>query len=538
LIRPGDVAALGAIAVAFMLLAVMLPVGSDFPIGDSWSYSWSAQQLCDHGVVRLGGFVAMTLVGQLALTAPVCALFSSEHQVLNLFTYFLSMLTMMLVYLGLRGLRVGAGPALLGVFTIALNPVYLMQSNSYDTEIYFLFASFLGIASLIAWNRDGRSWQLWLAGSAFVLAILVRQHALVFFLAGLAYVLSTRDRRRSLLLPWALSPLALVLCYSWLVAIHGVPVAYQNHQAALLSRLANPGGLVLESLAGAVRCAHYLGLYLLPLLPILFDRSRERDDRRGRALVYGLVATFIMTGTAALYLGNELMPYLQNVVSVNQVLKPFGESTLPGSVALLLTLTTACAGIVVGFWLCVEAREALARPAANAPDVGLRRFLLISAALLVGFTILTVPRFDRYLLLPFPLLLLLGLAGPIRPGRVLLGWTLSLPIALFSVFFVEERTRDFECEWRAAQDLLAAGYSAEQIDGGWAFNGWHDYERAPKGTGTFRIRPRTPVVLVRGLKFEHPQLEHIGARICESRWGTRPYEFHLYKRIFQGQPPP
>jgi hypothetical protein len=179
----------------------------------------------------------------------------------------------------------------------------------------------------------------------------------------------------------------------------------------------------------------------------------------------------------------------------------------------------------------------MTRSSANDPEVGLRRFLLISAVLLVGFTILTVPRFDRYLLVPFPFLLLLGLAGPTRPGPILLGWVIWLPIALFSVYFVEERIRDFECEWRTAGDLLDAGYSPEEIDGGWAFNGWYDYERAPGRSGARLVPARAPVVLVRGMAFPHPQLEHVGSRVCESRWGTQPYEFHVYRRIARGQPP-
>jgi hypothetical protein len=532
-----DAAALGAIAGVYVLLALILPVGRDFPIGDSWSYSWSAQQLCEYGVVRLGGFVAMTLVGQLLVTAPACALFPFDHQLLNLLTYFLSMLTMMLVYLSLRGLRVGVAPALLGVATVALNPVYLMQSNTYDTEVYFLFASFLGILCLIAWDRDGRTWQIWLAGIAFALAILIRQHAIVFFLGGLVYVLSTRGRRRSLLFPWTLAPIALAGCYLWLNEIHGIPIAFQNHQAALQVRLSDPSTLALESIDGAVQSAHYLGLYLLPLLPILIDRSLTNGDRRWRAVAFAFMLLLIAAGTAGFYLGNQTMPYLPNVVSVNQVLKPFGQSVLPGSVALLLTLTTAGASIVVGIWMLGELRRTVSRPSADNSDLALRRFLVIVAVLLVGFTILNVPRFDRYLIVPLPVLLLLALAGPIRPGRVALGCVIGLPIALFSVYFVEERIRDFECEWRTAEGLVAAGYSPDEIDGGWAFNGWHDYSRAPESSGERITRSRVPVVLVRGMAFPHPLLEHMGSRVCESRWGTQPYEFHVYKRIPQPQVP-
>ena len=55
---------------------------------------------------------------------------------------------------------------------------------------------------------------------------------------------------------------------------------------------------------------------------------------------------------------------------------------------------------------------------------------------------------------------------------------------------VEERIRDFECEWRTAEDLLAAGYRTEEIDGGWAFNGYYDYERAPERSGARSIPAR------------------------------------------------
>jgi hypothetical protein len=65
-----DALALLLILLCFGLLGVLLPVPADGPIGDAWSFAWSARELAEHRVVRLTDFQAMTLVGQLWLTRP------------------------------------------------------------------------------------------------------------------------------------------------------------------------------------------------------------------------------------------------------------------------------------------------------------------------------------------------------------------------------------------------------------------------------------------------------------------------------------
>lgn len=533
-----DARGLLVVLLSFALLGLLLPIGAEPPIGDAWSYAWSARQLAEHSVLRLTDFQAMSLIGQLWLTRPFTWAFSAEPAVLNLVTFGFSAITACLFYGLLRVKGTPRSLAGLGVATLVANPIYLAQSMSFDTEIYFLFASLLGALAFVLWQRSARTGWLWLAGLAFALAVLIRQHALAFPIAAAAALWwSRRDAREArpglAVVSLALAPLALIAFYAWLRIDHGVPKAYLWHQADLLARLANPAGFAAYAAIGSLESLHYLALFLAPLLAVL---ACARAPRRRRLAAYAAAAASVGAGTALLWREGQRMPYLPNLITLREVFLPHRLLADDAWLRSLVTGLSTLLAIVLlaeltARWPARPPREAPATPR-SLPSV----FLGTSAALLLVFSIATGIRFERYLLLPLPFLMAWLLVVSERRLGLVAGWLCLAPVLLFSLYFADQRVRFAECEWQAAHAALELDDARFRIDGGVAFNGYFSYERMSRAYGRDPTLPWHPaihpaaLVLVRPLPLPSHSYELLQRHSCSNHPGLQALEMLLYRR--------
>ncbi|MCS6815872.1 MAG: glycosyltransferase family 39 protein [Blastocatellia bacterium] len=108
------------------------------------------------------------------------------------------------------------------------------------------------------------------------------------------------------------------------------------------------------------------------------------------------------------------------------------------------------------------------------------RFLLLLAALFLGLFVAISCRFDRYLLVFFPIGLLLGarrLAPRLRPSLAVL-----LLIGLGGVAIATAKTMiaGYGALWRAGNELLARGVPIEEINLNYTFNAWTLYQRGKR----------------------------------------------------------
>jgi hypothetical protein len=529
--RAADALALLAILAGFGLLALLLPVGAAPPIGDAWSYAWSARELAERGALRLTDFQAMSLVGQLWLTRPFTWAFSAEPGVLNALTFAFSAATACVFFGLLRAAGAPLAAAALGVATLVANPLFLAQSMTYDTEIYFLFASGLGALGFVLWLRSGRAWQAVLAGAGFALAILIRQHAIVFPVAAAA---TLAWRRRSgergaggtagIVAALAVAPLALAAFYAWLRFEHGVPKAYLLQQAELAQRLEQPAMLAAAAALGAFASLHYLALFVASFLPAL---AFAPPPRRRRLLAYALAAVGVAAGTALLWANGHRMPYLPNLVTLHEVFLPHALLRQQALIQVPLTALTALLAAVLVAELA--ARPPRARPGAPAA------FLAVSAALLLGFSIATGIRFERYLLPPLAFLIPLFALAPVSRRALAGGAACSALLGLASLLFVDQRVRFAACEWDAAHAALALEPARADIDGGVAFNGYFSYEEIAR---RYPHDPRAPwhpalhpgaALLVRPLPLPEHRYELVGRHRCPNRPGLADLELLLYR---------
>lgn len=539
LVSRREVACVGTIALSYLLVGLVLPIGPNVPLGDSWTFAWSARELAEHGRLVLSEGQSMTLVAQLLLAAPVGLLFAATPSVLNLFNFCLSGVTTVLFFLSFRALDLPRTSALLAAGTLAANPIWLAQSVSFDTETSFLFFSALGLVALLVWDRGGPRAAIWLSGTAFAAAVLVRQHGIVYALAGFLYAAWSRPRRSTVLAAFLLPVAALVGFYAWLHLVHGVPKAFVWSQKILAVRLSHPAGLAIASAVGLVAAAHYYGLFLIPLLPLAGSLGTLVPTRGPRARATAGLLVLLALGTVLAGFGfGMVMPSLPNVVTLEAASAPFG---IDGPMVGLRIGLTAIA-VATGAWALLAGLAHSFQ--GNGASTAARHFVAACAALLLAFSLLTGLFFDRYLLLPLPFLvpLVLPRRVPRRLGVVASTGLLAVVLG-FSIFYVDQRIRSSACEWEVAQALLRETQDPHRIDGGVAFNGYYSYRWLSKAYGAAQQDPWPPWVqpsadlVVRPFALDDPRVKEIDRHRCPNHARLEPFQVFVYRRtIFSGPP--
>lgn len=542
-----DAAAVVALLGVYAATALIIPVHHPFPIGDSWSFSSSAKELIDHGRLRLNDFQGMNLAAQLLLAWPAGALFGSAPVVLNDFTFALSAVTLSILFLLLRDAGMSRGLSLLAVLTVFSNPIWLAQSVSFETEIPFLFFALLGGLLLLRWDRSaGGRVSYWGAWICFAGAALIRQHGIVFSVAGLGYAAWSRRDRPVPLAPIGLPLVAVAAFYLWLRLGPGLPRAFAWHQGLLLRDLAHPVEFFVRRMVGAVEAVNYLGLFLLPLAPLLAFASRRKEVSRGSRATSLALAFVLGVATVGLLLGSgQVMPYLPNVFSLDAALEPLGISRPFVWIPLGLTLISYASACVTLGPIWTRRQELLGPvPGSRGASPAARRFLLATAGLLLAFSLATGLHFDRYLLVPLPFLMpaILAIAEVSRPR---LGASLGLVAASLSlaIVFTDQRIYRFGCEWSAATDLVSRGVAPIQIDGGNAFNGYYSYRELSERFGGSQPNPwpawvhPTAEYVVRTFELTDPRVAKLDETECKNRWGLSSMQIYRYRRtVFEGPP--
>ena len=98
---------------------------------------------------------------------------------------FLSLLASCALYLILRELDARPRVALLGALTVAANPVFLLLSSSFMTDVPFVAATLMALLCYTRAMRRGQIHLIWWGGAWACVALLDRQLAIVTPLAAL-----------------------------------------------------------------------------------------------------------------------------------------------------------------------------------------------------------------------------------------------------------------------------------------------------------------------------------------------------------------
>jgi len=440
---------------------------------DDWAYALTVQHLLEHHEYRLHDWATANLPAQIVWGALFSAGFGFSFATLRISTLVLLAIALTLLWRFLKDAGLSSSDAGILVCVIYSSPLVFMFSMSFMTDVPFM--SWLVIA-LLAYMRalrlDSTRWMF--AGSLFAsAAILTRQFGVALPVALILLLLA--DRKRRSWLPWGVA-LPLVAVF-WQVSNTFQPTAYLaiNLERQALY-LADPVRLTGDLFFRFARICQYVGLYAVPLAPLLVHVARRIHVPRLWALYMSLAAL------ADFLLNGALMPSL--VGNLSAVASRIPLMRLP------LTLIATVAAILLGAIL-------FRRIAGWKNETKGRQTLALVSGGLVVFHLAYVDLIDEYLIVFLPLVVI-ALApefgqAPRSVKRATAGLSVIALVASTAWTFVllERKT----AYWIAAETLHERGVPADQIYAGeWTYFRIGHGSHAPREYSPERIDRSTYLV--------------------------------------------
>ncbi|MCC6370603.1 MAG: hypothetical protein IT236_06355 [Bacteroidia bacterium] len=163
------------------------PVGN-FPLNDDWWYAYLFEELFVKGHNTNLSWVSTSLFGQLLITKPYALVFGYSYAALRFFTLMLSFFTIYFIHsICKQHFKLSDGISFFICLLVMFNPLFLCLSNSYMTDVPFMFMLVGALYFYLCYKTTFRFFYLLLSILFFSTAILTRQITLAF-LPGLLLV--------------------------------------------------------------------------------------------------------------------------------------------------------------------------------------------------------------------------------------------------------------------------------------------------------------------------------------------------------------
>jgi hypothetical protein len=461
------------LTVAWVLAIAFVHPAGNFPINDDWSYADAVRRLVETGEWRLNPWTSMPLGTQVVWGWLFSQPAGFSFAALRISTLVLAWSATLGSYSLLRLAGAVPAAALCGAATIAVCPVIFPLAFTFMTDVPTLALAVWALVYMLAYVQERRTAHLAAALALLIGTTLVRQTGLALGIGGMAALAAARraDRDRAAALALVAAPALALFLYNRLVGGGGASDVYHTRETQLLQVAANPR--LWPSLAGhsAAATCLYLGLFLLPAVPLL---AGARTPVATRPLMAAVACLVVSAGYVAAY--GIRMPALGNILhdlGLNPVLVAGADAWPHASPVVWMLVTIAAAG---GFAVVLyHAGAALERGVGAARKPAAMLFAIAGAAYLAPL-VAVGHLFDRYLGLPLLLVLaFLSSVGAFRaPSRAAVRASLVL-VAVFAAFDAAA-TRDFfafsRARWDAVSAALRTGVEPRDLDGGFEVTGW------------------------------------------------------------------
>jgi hypothetical protein len=488
---PGLVPVLLIVAI-WVLVAFLINPRGEFPLNDDWAYARSVESLLGGGGLKFPE-ISTNIIAQIFWGALFCLPFGFSFTALRISTLTLGVIGVVALYGLLLEVDADRKTALFGALLLAFNPLYLVLSYSFMSDVPFTAISLLSLYFIVRGMR--RNSQIEVSAGLFLacIALLIRQNGLAVFMAvGLTYISRKGLRLRSTFLasiPLALGVSVQVLWDQWMKYSRILPAHHSMQASWVLSPLSYVSWQATVMIVyGLVVISWYLGLFLFPLM-LFVGRRRLAELCPSRLLNW----TTLVFATLILLLARR-WPLIGNVlcdtglgpVTLHDVyLLRLPSLPTAGNALLFLITCLGTAGAVVLVQATSFAVPAALKFRPFPPGKRDPLVLLLASGLinLVPIAILTIRGWiiDRYLLflLPLGIAIVLLLVSEVRGGKAgsAIMRLAMASLVLYGAFSIAG-THDYlswnRARWEALNNLMTEQrVSADDIDGGYEFNGWH-----------------------------------------------------------------
>jgi len=480
---------------------ILIHPRGNFPTQDDWHYSWSAQQFANTGDFHMTRYGAPSLRAQVVWGGLWIRAFGFSLEVLRASTLFLSASTLLLINRLLAAISVSATARWIASLALLFNPMFLLYSCTFMTEIPFVFTCVVTYAFLAAGIERDRPALVALGTAMAVVSCFIRQTGAMNIAATGLLLLAFRDRisRR-----WIAHGTPLLAG----VGVLGIVAIFRREWlAGSLRELSQHYQMWYQSTFGLFEqittAYHYLcfqatnsALFFLALAAPLVLLIRK-PFTQGRTILLGVVIIVFAARAVALIADGLTMPFsnaaYRSDVNIGQTFNDLGVGplTLTTAGAVIgpihlrteakagLTLVASVLGAVLLWSLAVWLPGIVTDPRRNIRPLLATSFVVCGTCALI----LSAFYFDRYSLdSAWALVLVLPLLVPwqSRGARLIAVAALALT-AWFSVTGVHDYFAWNRARWQAYASLRTRGIPADQIDGGFETIGWEELVRNPAG---------------------------------------------------------
>ena len=481
------------LALAILLLAVP-PLG-DFPVNDDWNHAAAVRGLVERGRLEIGPTTSASLYLQALWGAAFARVLGFSFDALRLSTLVLTALALVGFHRLLAELY-GLGRAVVGCLLLLFNPLFVNLGYSFMTDVPFLCLAVWSMAVYVrALRRSPPAVSALLAGSALAGgACLVRQIGVLLPLAALVGLLLRGERRKHVPLVSVLAtvgPALIAVGIGWALDQQRGPIHQEPLRWTLARWTEQPGSTAIEAVSRLPVVGMLLGLFTLPLSIALLAHPRRLlatpAERRLAAVLLLLVATAtreqLSRDPARLLLLHQPDVLTTRGFLVDESFFDSNE-TVPASLALPAAAPPALTVLAaVGLLLLVVAvARAVCRASSQRTVVAPLAMGLLSLAVVCTY----FDFYDRYVLsvLPWALVAVLTALRDIPGDRSRASWPWAavalcvLLLAGWSAWWEREYLARRAATWQAGLELVRLGVPADEIDGGYEWNGWHQRDAA------------------------------------------------------------
>jgi len=453
-----------------VLAIVLVYPSGEFPINDDWSYADTVRRLVEHGEWRLNAWTSMTLATQVLWGWLFSQLMGFSFTTLRVSTLVLAWAATLGSYSLLR--LSGAVPtmACAGAVIVALCPVVFPLAFTFMTDVPALAFGVWALVCVLRYANERRRADLAAAIVLLVATALVRQTGIALAVGAMAalLVLPGPRRERMAALACLIVPAAVLFAYGQFLRTTGTPSEFGSREAQVLLMASDAhrlAGTILHSAAGTY---FYLGLFVLPAVPLL---ARTGRDRLAAAAAFAGLAG----STAYVMKYGLLMPLFGNVlhdIGLSPILVARADlwPHAPAGIWMAVTIAAALAAAAIVHQVVARGASVWDGPQ-RTPAIlaGVSCVAYMAPLCVAGFI------FDRYvgpaLVLVLAFLTSLGSFRAVSRTAAGISFALIGALAAFDLAATRDLFSFNRARWQATNAVLQAGVPAEDFQGGFEVTG-------------------------------------------------------------------
>ena len=489
------------VILSLFLLAELLinPIG-EFPLNDDWAYAKIIKIIMLKGVVEPSEWSEAFFLTQMFWGLAFCKIFGFSFTVLRFSEIIVAFIGVIVFNRILNRITQSSTLVFLGTLLLVFNPVFLQQSNTFQTDIPFMVLSLICFYCLFRYVQD-QVWRYYLIGLTFaVFAILIRQTGIaIAFAYGICFLLFSSKHVIHYFTAFITIFLLILIIpiYQYVSNVFGGLPASDGILASLFFK-----SIVFPTFKDIIRIGYYIintalsfGIFVFPLTLVYVVELRKHCTSLIKNLQFPaiLMTVSFLIIIIKIYLSGKYLPFSGNII-YDMGLGPIVMTGIDQNIV------PAVPKLGMGIWLIISFIGALGFIAMvylgfssvkilkyeNDIENQMIKFTGIYAfifSILYLFPFLIVNANIRYtnVILPYIILLLVGIIEFFSKKNIKLRkvhyrniYLLFTPLILFGILATHDYLSFQRARWNALNYLTQKEkIPAEKIDGGFEFNEWH-----------------------------------------------------------------